>query len=68
MTSTTFVTKTKTFSKSTRKQMLEIFPDVASLRKYGNSMNGFINFYDADDNLIGYWTNEGKDKGVIRKH
>ncbi len=68
MASTSFQTKTKTFSKSTVKQVKEIFPTVASHKKFGSKMNGFINFYDKAENLLGYWTNEGKEKGVIRKN
>jgi hypothetical protein len=68
MASVSFDTKTKTFSKSTIKQVKNIFPTVARHKKYGSSMNGFINFYDSSDTLLGYWTNENKTKGVIRKN
>jgi hypothetical protein len=61
-------TNTKTFGKEAKNLVRKIFPTVAKHKVHGkNKMNQFINFYDKDDNLLGFWTNEGKETGTFRK-
>ncbi len=62
----TFETKHKTFTKTTAIQVKELIPGVAKLKRYGSKMNQVVNFYDKEDNHLGYFSNEGKRKGTIR--
>jgi len=59
-------TPTKTFGKEAKKMLKEIFPTCVEMKFYGTKMNGMVNFYDADKKHIGYWTNEGLQKGYFR--
>jgi hypothetical protein len=63
----TITTNTKTFGKESKKLVNKIFPTAKSGRVSGSKMRQFINFYDENDNCLGYWTNEGKEKGYFRK-
>ena len=59
-------TPTKTFGKETKKMLKEVFPTCVQMKFHGSKMNGMVNFYDADGNHIGYWSNWYSDKGFFR--
>ncbi len=63
----TFSTNTKTFGKEAKSIVTKIFPTVRKHKKHGTKMRQFINFYDAEGKLLGFWTNEGKEKGCFRR-
>ena len=59
-------TPTKTFGKEAKKMLKEVFPTCVQMKFHGSKMNGMVNFYDADGNHIGYWSNWYSDKGFFR--
>lgn len=60
-------TTTRTFGKSAKKEAKEFFPTSITYKIHGkNKMNQFVNFYDADGNHLGYWTNERKSLGTLK--
>lgn len=61
-------TSTKTFGKAAKREAKQFFPTAKTYKKYGSSMSQFVNFYDAEGKHLGYWTNERKDKGVLRAY
>jgi len=60
-------TSTKTFGKAAKLEAKEFFPTAKTFKTHGrNKMSQVINFYDVDDNHLGYWTNERKSLGTLR--
>ena len=61
-----YVTPTKTIGKKAKAMFKEIFPDCARIGKHGrNNMHRFYNFYNANNECIGYYTNQNVDKGYF---
>ena len=59
-------TSTKTFGKTAKKMLNEVFPTCVQMKFHGSKMHGMVNFYDEQGVHLGYWCNWNTDKGYFR--
>ena len=59
-------TNTKTIGKQAQSIYNEMFKDCKKRTRHGrNSLDRLVRFYNESNELIGYWTNQGVDKGYF---